>query len=197
MNDDLNEQEVIFEENDDADGADLDVDAVKEKIKKLKEKLKKCQEEKQEYLTGWQREKADFINFKRRQEEQAGEWLKISQESLIHDILPIVDAFEATKKNQESRIKPASPVIASQLSKNQEPDGMLAIGAQLAKILEKYGLEEIKSVGEKFNPEFHEVVESAETAGGEEGKIMEEIQKGYLLNGKVLRASKVKVIKNT
>jgi molecular chaperone GrpE len=195
MDQNLNGQENIYEEIEDE--AELDVGVAKEKIGKLNEKLKKCQEEKQEYLTGWQREKADFINFKRRYEEQAGEWLRISQASLIHDILPIVDAFEATKKNQESRIKPASPVIASQLSKNQESDGILAIGAQLAKILEKYGLEEIKAVGEKFNPEFHEAVESAETAGGEEGKIMEEMQKGYLLNGKVLRTSKVKVIKNT
>lgn len=176
------EQEVIYEKAEEMDdGADLDV--VKEKMMKIKEKLKKCQEEKQEYLTGWQREKADFINFKRRQEEQMGEWIKISQANLINDILSIIDAFEAIKKNKELRIK------------NYELEGVSAIEAQLIKILKKYGLEEIKAVGEKFNPEFHEAIESVESTDNKEGKIVGEAQKGYLLNGKVLRTSKVKVIK--
>ncbi|MFH1460800.1 MAG: nucleotide exchange factor GrpE, partial [Patescibacteria group bacterium] len=68
------------------------------------------------------------------------------------------------------------------------------IKSQLENIFKKYGLAEIKSVGEKFNPEFHEAVEQIESKE-ESGTIVEEIQKGYLLNNKVLRPSKVKVSK--
>jgi molecular chaperone GrpE len=182
MDQNLNGQENIYEEIE--DGAELDVGAAKEKIGKLKEKLKKCQEDKHEYLTGWQREKADFINYKRRQEEQAGEWLKIAQAGLIKDLLPLADSLELGIRNWESG------------TGNEDKDHLEGIRKQLNDIFRKYGVEEIKAVGEKFNPEFHEAVESAEVAGGEEGKIMEEMQKGYLLNGKVLRVAKVKVINN-
>ena len=147
-----------------------------EKIKKLREKLKQCQKEKQDYLNGWQRCQADFINYKRRQEKQMAEWFKILGEGLIRDLLPLLDTLDASIKNS---------------SDNQ---GLLATREQLIKILKQHGLEEIKSVGEKFNPEWHEAVEQVES-GGEKGVVVEEVQKGYMLDGKVIRAAKVKVAK--
>lgn len=150
------------------------------KIKKLKEDLKQCQKEKQDYLTGWQREKADFINFKRRQEEQMGEWMKMFGEGLIKDILPVMDTLESGIKNQESGGKSA--------------DGLAGVKKQLLKILEKHGLEEIKSVGQKFDHNLHEAVEQIE-ADRQAGEIVEEVQKGYALNGKIIRVAKVKVCK--
>jgi molecular chaperone GrpE len=175
-------EEIVYEEQ--GSGFDNDLDDVEDKMNRLKEKLKKCQEEKQEYLTGWQREKADFINYKRRQEEQGNEWLKIGNAGLMKDLLAALDTMEAGIMNYELGIK------------NKDDNCLGRIQKQLMEILKGRGLEEIKAVGEKFNPEFHEAVESAESENGEEGEIIEEIQKGYLLNGKVLRTSKVKVNKN-
>jgi molecular chaperone GrpE len=73
-------------------------------------------------------------------------------------------------------------------------NGLVSVRDQLIKTLSGHGLAEIKSLGEKFNPEYHEAVEQVEAAG-KEGTVSEEIQKGYLLNGKVLRVAKVRVIK--
>ncbi len=165
------EDEIIYEDADEFSA--ISSGQLQEKNKKLKEKLKRCNEEKAEYLSGWQREKADFINYRRRQEKQTQEWLKMAQAGVISDLLPIVDALEAAAKNQE---------------------GIEMILKQLIEVLKKHGLEEIQAIGEKFNPELHEAVEMAES-DEEEGIVIEEIQKGYKLNGKVIRTSKVKVSK--
>jgi len=182
------EKKVVYEEAEEAsdginDDADLDMDMAKEKIIKLKEKLKKCSKEKEEYLDGWQRSKAEMINYRRRQEEQMAEWLKMAQAGLIKDLLPILDTIEAGIRNWGLGIK-----------ENKE-NYLEKIKEQLLKILTSYGLEEIKTIGEKFNPEFHEAIEQVESVENEDGIIVEEVQKGYLLNGKVLRAAKIKISK--
>jgi Molecular chaperone GrpE (heat shock protein) len=76
-----------------------------------------------------------------------------------------------------------------------EIKGFLQIKKQILEFLKKYGVEEIKSVGEKFDPVFHEVVEEIDTDKFETGTIVEEIQKGYKINGRVLRPARVKVAK--
>jgi len=152
-------------------------DEVAGKIKKIKEKLEVCQKEKTEYLIGWQRARADFINYKRRQEEQLTEWSGMFGEGLIRDILPVLDTLDAAEKH-----------------KSESAGGLKLTRDQLMKILQKYGLEEIKSVGEKFNHNLHEAVEQVITEGLENA-VVEEAQKGYLLNGKVIRHAKVKVSK--
>jgi len=143
-------------------------DLIEDKIKKLREKLKRCQKEKEEYLTGWQRAKADLINFQRRQEQTQTELKNYFQENLLRDLLSILDSLESAE------IKP--------------------IQEQLKKILEKYNIKEIKAIGEKFNPQFHEAIEQVKS-DKKEGTIIEEVQKGYMLGEKVLRVSKVKITK--
>jgi molecular chaperone GrpE len=156
-------KDTIYEEEDGAGDISL-------KIKKLKEKLEVCQKEKQEYLSGWQRAQADFVNYKRRQEEQMAEWSKMLGEGLIRDILPVLDSLEKA-----------------------EDEGAVLIKKQLLKILEKHGLERMASEG-NFDPNLHEAVEF-ENSEGEEGKILKTIQPGYLLNGKVIRPAKIKINK--
>jgi len=176
------EQEIISEE----DGGE----AVG-KLKKVKEQLKQCQKEKAEYLTGWQREKADFINYKRRQEEQMSEWSRMFGEGLVKDLLPVLDTLSASEfqlgagKNNNSTQPP--------LSLRGGEEGLKMVREQLMKVLQRHGLEEMKSIGEKFNPERHEALEQVE--GKEPGMVAEEVLKGYLLNGKVIRVAKVKVSK--
>lgn len=155
-----------------------DSDDAKTTLDKLRKKLKECREEKQKYLDGWQRTQADFANFRRRQEEQMAEWSKMLGEGLLKDILPALDSLDAA------------------LIAKPDDEGLKTFDSQIKSVLKKHGLEEIKSVGEKFNPEFHEVVECEEVGNEHGGEVVsEQIQKGYTLNGKVIRASKVKVIK--
>ena len=173
MNDHTEKEKIVYEDEPET-SEDGDLDEVEGKVKKLKEKLKKCNEDKQEYLAGWQRAQADFINYRRRQEEQIGELRKLFNEGLIIDLLSILDSVE---KGMASNIK-----------------GMDVLYKQLKDVLKKQGLEEVKAMGEKFNPELHEAVEQVE-ADVEEGVVIEEVQKGYMLNGRVIRTSKVKVSK--
>ena len=168
MSDDQKNQELEYSEE-----TENCAPEIKEKIKQLKEKLKECQKEKQEYLTGWQRAQADLINFKRRQENLMSEWLTVSKEEIIKDILPVLDALEP---------------------KNHQDEGLNSLKKQLLAIFKKHGLEEIEALDQKFNLEFHEAVEQIES-DKEEGLVVEEIQKGYILNGKVIRVAKVKVSK--
>ncbi|MFH1671311.1 MAG: nucleotide exchange factor GrpE [Candidatus Portnoybacteria bacterium] len=159
------EQEIMYLSEEKAPGG---------KLKKLKEKLKECQKEKEEYLTQAQRARADLINYRRRQEEKIMPGIvAIGQSSIIHKILPVLDSLESgAKKNEDIK----------------------QIKEQMINVLKEINVEGIKALGEKFNPEIHEAIEQIDSKE-KEGIIVEEIQKGYLLNDKVLRPSKVKVAK--
>lgn len=146
-----------------------------DKLKKLKGKLKKCQKEKEEYLAGWQRAKADFINSRKENEQRQKEFAKFANGLLISELLTVLDSFDLATKNSKDK-------------------GFALIKSQLKDILKRYELEEIKTTGEEFNPEFHEAIEEVESEK-ESGIIIEEIQKGYTLHSKVIRASKVKISK--
>ncbi len=182
---DKNEEEIIVEETIGEEG-DF---SFQEKIKKIQEKLKKCQELKEEYLDGWQRAKADLINARKDDERRNQEFLKFANAALVFEILPVLDSFDLAYLNESSFAK-ASEDKDSKFSK-----GILLIKMQLEDVLKKYGLEEIKSIGEKLNLQFHEIIGETESEK-EEGIIVEEIQKGYLLNGKVLRPARVKISKS-
>ena len=153
-----------------------------EKVKQIQEKLKKCQELKEEYLNGWQRAKADLINARKEDEKRNQEFLKFANSALISDILPVLDSFDLAFAAESEK--------DSKFSK-----GIILIKMQLEDALRKYGLESIKSVGEKINLQVHEIIGEVESEK-EEGIIVEELQKGYLLNGKVIRPAKVKISKN-
>ncbi len=144
------------------------------KLKKVKEKLKECQKEKEDYLTQAQIARADLINYRRRQEEKImPEIVAIGQTSIIHKILPVLDSLEVGAEKNEDVKK---------------------IREQMISVLKECNMEEIKAIGEEFNPEFHEAIERVES-DKESGIIIQQVQKGYLFNNKLLRPSKVKVAK--
>jgi len=146
----------------------------KNKIKEFKIKLKKCQKEKEEYLTQAQRARADLINYRKRQEEKIIPGIvAIGQASIINKILPVLDSLEAGAEKNEDVKK---------------------IKEQMISVLKECNIEKIKAIDEEFNPEFHEAIEQIESKK-KQGIIVQEIQKGYLFNKKLLRASKVKVTK--
>jgi len=150
--------------------------------KEIKKKIEECEKQKNEYLAGWQRAKADFLNYKKDEIERLKKILEYANEDLILEILPILDNFEKAEKE-----------ISKDKENNNYLNGFLQIKLQLKSILKNKGVEELLSIGQKFDPNIHDAVETID--GKESGEIVEEIQKGYKLNGKVIRPSKVKVIK--
>lgn len=135
-----------------------------------------------EYLAGWQRERADFLNYKREEMERLKLFVGYAAEDILVKLLPVVDNLELAEKE-----------LTEEQKNNNFVKGVLQIAGQLREFLKSQGIEEIESLDKKFNPEFHEAV--GEIEGKEKGMVGEVVAKGYVLKGKVLRPAKVKVIK--
>jgi len=149
----------------------------------LKKELQECQKERDGYLAGWQRAKADFINHKREEMERMQEIIKFAEEEMILKVLSIVDDFDLAEKH-----------LTDQEKEDEKIKGILQIKRRIQELLKNSSVEEIKALGEKFDPSLHEAVELVES-DKEPGIIIEELQKGYLMAGKVVRPSKAKVSK--
>ena len=152
------------------------------KQKTIEQKLKECQKLKDEYLAGWKRTQADFINYKKGETERNKELKEFSNEELVLKMLPILDNLYIAENN-----------ISKEMKKDQWVKGLLQIKSQMLDFLKSEGVKEIKSIGEKFNPQFHEAVEVVE--GKQPDIVIEEIRKGYILNGRIVRPAQVKITK--
>jgi len=141
--------------------------------------LEVLQKQCQEYLEGWQRAKADYANLKKESEEKQKEIASFVKTSLVIELIPVLDNFE----------KAIAHVPEDQKNQNWVT-GIFHIKKQLEDLIAGSGLEKIKTVGEKFDPEVHEAFSSEE---GEEGIILKEISSGYKLNGKTVVPAKVVV----
>ncbi len=153
-------------------------------VKKLREKIKHLEKEKQEYMDGWQRERADFTNYKKRIENEKIEVVKYANENLVSELIPVLDSFEMAFANKEAWEK---------ADKNWRI-GVEYIHSQLLKVLGENGLIEMNPIGEKFDPKFHVAEKHVETEHEkEDGKIVAVKKKGYMLNGRVIVAPQVTV----
>lgn len=152
-----------------------------EEIAKLQEELEKQEDQTNEYISYSQRLQADFENYKRHSEKQNAEIIKYANEQLISNIL---DSYEDLERalNQSNNAK-------------ELREGVELIYSKLKDILEKEGLKEIPTEGEKFDPFKHEALMAENNDDFENGYIIEELMKGYTLKDKVLKYSKVKVCK--
>jgi len=144
----------------------------------LIETLAKCEE----YLRGWQRAQADYQNLQRESAQRQIEYVKYANEQMIFELLPILDNFKSAFRQIPESEKNSAWVT-----------GFSHIKKQLEEMLRQNGVEEIKTVGESFDPNEHEAVESVKAETVEAGKIVEEKKSGYTLNGKVIQAAKVVV----
>ncbi|MCP6718540.1 MAG: nucleotide exchange factor GrpE [Patescibacteria group bacterium] len=153
-------------------------------IKKTDKKLEDCEKQKKEYLAGWQRERADFINYKKDELKKIEELVKYASLGMVLKLLPILDNFDIAEKK-----------ISEKSKSNKNIKGLLQIKNQLQDFLKNSGIETIEVLGKKFDPAYHEIVELVEEKGKESGIIIEEIQKGYTVRGKLLRPAKVKAVK--
>jgi molecular chaperone GrpE len=132
-----------------------------------------------EYLANWQRAQADFINYKRRMEQERQDFNSYANTNLILSILPVVDDLE--------RALDAVPV---KYSKSDWVEGVRLVAHKFKTILEGQGVKPIKAIGEAFDPNYHEALRQDK---GKEGMVIEEFQKGYLMHDKLLRPARVVV----
>jgi molecular chaperone GrpE len=132
-----------------------------------------------EYLDSWKRAQADFINYKRRAELEKMEMGVYANTQLILTLLPVLDDFER-----------AFNAISHKHAKTDWMDGIRLVEKKLKTILEAQGLSPIKAVGETFDPNLHEALMHTK---GEDGIVVQEMQKGYKLHDKVIRPSQVAV----
>lgn len=153
-------------------------------LEEIKKKLEECEKKTAEYLTGWQRARADFLNYKKEEMERIAELIKYAREEWILKILPIMDNFDLAEKK-----------LPENLKNNESIKGILQIRNQIKNLLKGEGVEEIEIFGKNFDPNFHEVVEEIEDKEKEAGTIIGEAQKGYKMNGRLLRPAKVKIAK--
>lgn len=152
--------------------------------KKEYESLKAKHDERDSYYDKYVRAHAEFENAKKRMEKDKVDFVKYANESFIIDLLPIIDSLDISEKH----IKEAKDFKAVQ-------EGVDMIHVQIQKFLKDIGVEKIKTVGEKFDPHFHEAVETVNDKGKEEGLITEELKPGYTFNGRLLRPASVKIVK--
>ena len=153
-------------------------------IKKLRNKLRETIAEKQEYLDGWQRLRADYVNYKKREEESKGEFLKFAREGLISDLLPVLESFHMAFSNKEAwaKVDPSWRV------------GVEYIQTQLLQILQGHGLAEVNPIGSVFNPNEETSVATVPTDDSTlDHKVAEVLQLGYKLHGKLIRSPRVKI----
>ena len=153
-------------------------------LKKLREKLKKAETEKQEYLTGWQRAKADMVNARKRDEEERKEYIKFANAGLIEELIQVIDSFDIAMCNKEAWEK---------ADKNWRI-GVEYIYSQLLKVLTENGIKVLDPQNEAYDHNHQEAISHDPVTDPKlDNMIIQVVQKGYSLNGKVIKVPKVKV----
>ncbi len=146
------------------------------------EDIETIKKQAEEYLNGWKRAKADYLNLKKEMEAQDKEIREWLSKIFLLPILDIMDSFNKAFGNVPANLKTEVWV-----------EGIEGIKKQFENFLKAQGVEAMEVIGEKFDPSMHEAIESID--GGESGRIIEEVRRGYLVNGEILRPAKVKVYK--
>jgi molecular chaperone GrpE len=148
-----------------------------EDIESLKSELAEAKIRAEANLAGWQRAQADYSNYKKRCEQEKSEALKYTNAELIMKILPVLDDTDR-----------ALSAIPKEIENLPWVKGVKTIQESLLKILEGQGLKVINCEGEQFDPNSHEALM---TCKGKEGKIMQQVLKGYIYNNRLLRPARV------
>ena len=192
----MNEEDVINEDL--REGIDSEIDDVtfvestedgdalpsKDIVKKLQEELKVCRKEKEEYLTGWQRAKADYVNLQKELESHHHSSSLLVKEKFVRNLLPALDSFDMAFTNKEAW---------ENVDKNWRM-GVEYIYQQLITGLLDSGVEKIDQVGIVFDPLIHESIETIETNDKEKDHTIEKIiQVGYKIKHRIIRPARVNI----
>ena len=152
-----------------------------EEVARLQGELDDARKLAEERLTRLQYLQADFDNYRKSLEREREQVIQLAGESLVRDLLPVLDDLD--------RALPS-------LSQEKNREGFELLSRKLHRILGNHGLKGIESHGKRFDPNFHEAI-AKEESDEDEGTILEEYQKGYLLRSKVIRPSRVKIAEHT
>jgi molecular chaperone GrpE len=182
------QNQETFTENSESDVSELiDEKQTEEKgeeeiseMEKLQNEINALKEEVNQWKDKFLRKMAEFENYKKRVAEDQLQLVKYSNEKLIKDLLPIIDDFER-----------ALTFSKEELKNNSVLQGVEMIYNKLMKILSDYGLKKIDAMNQPFDFNYHEALLQVPKDGVEPLTIIEEVEKGYLLNDKVIRHSKV------
>lgn len=173
------DSEVLeFEFNEDGE------EDLKKTLKKLRADLKQIKAEKEEYLTGWQKERADFANYRKQEEDRKAIFSEAMRERILTRFLTVSDSFDMAFANKEAWEK---------VDENWRK-GVEYIYVQMNTIFEEYGVKAIGEVGESFDPNIYQSIDVVETNKKEQDHtVANVIQKGYKLGERVIRAARVNV----
>ena len=154
-------------------------------VEELRNQLMAAEQEAVESKAGWQRNAADFANYRRRTEQDREQMLGLANEALLSKLLTIVDDFDRAIANMPTELRGGGWV-----------DGIAAIDRKLRLLLDSEGLTPIDAVGKPFDPREHEALVQEETTNVPEGTVTSELQRGYRIRDRVLRPAMVAVAKH-
>ena len=159
--------------------------AERESYEKLADELARTKEEAAENYDKYLRTSAELENYRKRAIKERADAINYGNEKILKDILPIIDSMERALDHS---------------SNSQDFDafveGLNLIYEQLFSVLQKHGVESIDAVGQEFDPNFHEAMLQVESEDYEDNTVVEEFEKGYVLNGRLLRPAKAAVSKH-
>lgn len=165
-----------------AEEEEMAVERLGSEIEALQNELEQLRKDAEESRDHYLRVLADFDNFRKRQREEVARRICIAREEILLKLLPIIENFQRALESAEAQHSYESLV-----------EGVSLTLRQMLDLLEKEGVQPIEAVGQQFNPELHEAVTRTETDEYPEGTILEEYERGYIIDGKVLRPSRVRV----
>ena len=172
--DDIALEDVVIEPE--QGEVEIEGDESEIKIAKTREELALCRKEKQEYMDGWQRAKADYVNLLKRFETEGKSSELRGKVGAVETLLPALDALERSKEHGEL------------------PEGFLAIARQLESAFASLGLEAVGAVGEKFDPGLHDALgQDAAESVEEDDTISAVLEKGWRVGDLIIRPAKVRV----
>jgi len=165
--------ELRIEEEDDAL-------SLKTKMERLHDALKRCEEERKDYLDGWQRAKADFINARKAEIKERAAFFEDARVRLMEELLPFMDAFQAALQHADTN--------------TGEGKGIMGLSQQLSQFLDIRGVCAFPAKGQRFNPKEHEAVETiAVDSPDKDEVVIAELQTGYRIGERILRPARVRV----
>ena len=157
--------------------------AAQEEIEALKSQVEKLTADLQEKKDRLLRLQADFDNFRRRSAKEREEISSVVTQNFCKDMLPLLDNFERAMAAETKDVEAFQK-------------GVEMIFTQFQEVLKKNGLEHIEAIGQKFDPNFHQAVMRVEDPDKEDDTVAQELQKGYMVKGRVIRPSMVQVVSN-
>lgn len=168
---------------------DEKIEILKQEYDDLKKKIQEIEGLREKFL----RAAADFENAKKRNAREREEFIKFSQERILRDLLPVLDNFErAIGHATDAASATENGTETLQQNFKTLASGVQLVQKQLFDILKRNGLKRVETVGQKFDPHFHEVVGHVAQEGPED-HIVDELESGYTLHDRLLRAAKVRI----